>query len=51
MKQYTMRKSDGMSCDTASQKPPFFSRMLIKENANTYMHKMVDVDMNMKKNR
>lgn len=51
MKQYTMRISDGISCDIAFHTLPFPLRMLITENKKTYTHKMVDVEMNMKKNQ
>jgi hypothetical protein len=50
MKQYTMRITDSISCDIALQKVPFFRRMLMTENVNTYVHKRVDDDINIMKN-
>lgn len=49
MKQYTKRKSERISFETAFGTPPSLT-IFIQEKTKTYMHRMVEVDMNMKKN-
>jgi hypothetical protein len=42
MKQYAMRTTERTSFDIALHKVPCCRRTLNQENANTYMHKVVD---------
>ena len=50
-KQYTTRITDKISFEMTLHTLPVCRTMVIHENVKTYIHKMVDVDINIMKNR